>query len=37
MAIVKAHKGRIALSGEPGKGALATVVLPYENKVKVVI
>jgi two-component system OmpR family sensor kinase len=37
MAIVKAHKGRIALSGEPGKGALATVVLPYENKVKVVV
>ena len=37
MAIVKAHKGRISLSGEPGKGALATVVLPYENKVKVVV
>jgi len=35
-AIVKAHKGRITLSGEPGKGALATVVLPYENTLKAV-
>ena len=35
-AIVEAHKGRITLSGEPGKGALATVVLPTEHKLKAV-
>ena len=35
-AIVEAHKGRITLSGEPGKGALATVVLPTEYKLKAV-
>lgn len=36
-AIVQAHKGRIELSGEPGKGALATVVLPYENRLEAIV
>ena len=36
-AIVQAHKGRIALSGEPGKGAIATVVLPYENRLEAIV
>jgi two-component system sensor histidine kinase BaeS len=35
-AIVEAHKGRIALEGKPGEGALATVVLPAEDKLKAV-
>ncbi len=35
-AIVEAHKGRITLEGQPGKGALATVVLPAEEKLKAV-
>ena len=33
-AIVEAHKGRITLSGKPGEGALAVVVLPAEDKLK---
>lgn len=33
-AIVEAHKGSIALEGEPGGGALATVVLPAEDKLE---
>jgi len=35
-AIVEAHKGSITLEGKPGEGALATVVLPAENKLKAV-
>ena len=35
-AIVEAHKGSITLQGKPGKGALATVVLPAEGKLKAV-
>jgi len=35
-AIVEAHKGRITLEGKPGKGALATVILPAEEKLKAV-
>jgi len=35
-AIVEAHKGIIMLEGKPGKGALATVVLPAEDKLKAV-
>jgi len=35
-AIVEAHKGRITLEGEPGKGALAIVVLPIEENLEVV-
>ena len=35
-AIVEAHKGVIMLEGKPGKGALATVVLPAEDKLKAV-
>ena len=35
-AIVEAHKGSISLQGEPGKGAVATVVLPAEDKLKAV-
>jgi signal transduction histidine kinase len=35
-AIVEAHKGRISLDGEPGEGALATVTLPVEDKLKAV-
>ncbi len=35
-AIVEAHKGRISLEGKPGEGALATVVLPVEEKLKAV-
>lgn len=35
-AIVEAHKGTISLTGEPGKGAVATVVLPIENTLRVV-
>ena len=33
-AIVEAHKGTITLEGKPGEGALATVVLPAEDKLK---
>jgi len=33
-AIVQAHKGTIALEGKPDEGALATVVLPAEDKLK---
>jgi two-component system OmpR family sensor kinase len=35
-AIVEAHKGRITLEGKPNEGALATVVLPAEKKMKAV-
>ncbi len=35
-AIVEAHKGSITLEGRPGKGALATVILPAEEKLKAV-
>jgi len=35
-AIVEAHKGSIKLEGKPGKGALATVILPAEEKLKAV-
>ncbi len=35
-AIVEAHKGRITLEGKLGEGALATVVLPAEEKLKAV-
>jgi len=35
-AIVEAHKGGITLEGKPGEGALATVVLPAEDKLKAV-
>jgi len=35
-AIVEAHKGRITLEGKPGKGALASVYLPVEKKLKAV-
>ena len=35
-AIVEAHKGSITLTGKPGEGALATVVLPAEDKLKAV-
>ena len=35
-AIVEAHKGSITLQGQPGKGAVATVVLPAEDKLKAV-
>jgi signal transduction histidine kinase len=35
-AIVEAHKGRITLDGKPGDGALATVVLPLEEKLRAV-
>ena len=34
-AIVEAHEGRITLVGKPGEGAVATVVLPAEKKLKV--
>jgi signal transduction histidine kinase len=35
-AIVEAHKGRITLEGKSGEGALATVILPAEEKLKAV-
>jgi signal transduction histidine kinase len=35
-AIVEAHKGSITLEGKPGKGAVATVILPAEEKLKAV-
>ncbi len=35
-AIVEAHKGRITLEGKPGEGALATVILPAEQKLRAV-
>ncbi len=35
-AIVEAHRGSISLTGEPGKGAVATVSLPAEDKLKAV-
>lgn len=35
-AIIEAHKGRITLEGKPGEGALATVVLPAEEKLQAV-
>jgi signal transduction histidine kinase len=35
-AIIEAHKGSISLEGEPGKGAVATIVLPVEDKLKAV-
>jgi signal transduction histidine kinase len=33
---VEAHKGTITLEGKAGKGALATVILPAEDKLKAV-
>lgn len=35
-AIVEAHKGRITLEGEPGKGAVATVRLPAKGHLRAV-
>jgi len=35
-AIVDAHQGSISLEGEPGAGAVATVILPAEDKLKAV-
>jgi len=35
-AIVEAHKGSITLEGEQGEGAIATVILPAEDKLKAV-
>jgi signal transduction histidine kinase len=35
-AIVEAHKGTITLEGKPGEGALATIILPAEEKLKAV-
>jgi signal transduction histidine kinase len=35
-AIVEAHKGRITLEGKPGEGALASVFLPAEAKLRAV-
>ncbi len=35
-AIVEAHKGTITLEGKAGKGALATVILPAEDKLRAV-
>jgi two-component system OmpR family sensor kinase len=35
-AIVEAHKGRITLEGKPGEGALASVYLPAEAKLRAV-
>ena len=35
-AIVEAHKGSITLEGKPGEGALATIILPAEEKLKAV-
>jgi len=35
-AIVEAHGGRITLEGRKGEGALATVILPAEEKLKAV-
>ncbi len=35
-AIIEAHKGNIKLEGKPGEGALATVSLPAEDKLRAV-
>lgn len=35
-AIIEAHKGSITLEGEQGEGAVATVILPAEDKLKAV-
>jgi len=35
-AIIEAHKGRISLEGIPGEGAVATVELPAESRLRVV-
>lgn len=35
-AIIEAHKGRINLEGKPGEGAVATVWLPAESRLRVV-
>jgi len=35
-AIVEAHKGKITLDGKPGEGAVATVTLPADEKLKAV-
>lgn len=35
-AIVEAHKGQISLEGKTGEGAVATVILPAEEKLKAV-
>ena len=35
-AIVEAHKGTISLHGKPGKGTVATIVLPAEDRLKAV-